>query len=87
MHCIECVINNVTILHLRCSLLYIVSGHKLCIYRGKKKAKWIERILCRNYTLKHVIEGKLEGRIKVKVRSIRPKHRLDDLRKRDDTGN
>jgi len=30
---------------------------------NKRKAKWIGHILCRNCTVKHVIEEKIEGRI------------------------
>jgi hypothetical protein len=29
----------------------------------RRKADWISHILCRNYLLKHVTEGKTEGRI------------------------
>jgi hypothetical protein len=29
----------------------------------RRKANWIGHILCRNCLLKHVIEGKLEGRV------------------------
>jgi hypothetical protein len=31
----------------------------------RRKANWIVHILLRNYLLKHVIEGKLEGRIEM----------------------
>jgi hypothetical protein len=31
----------------------------------RRKAKWIGHILCRNCLLKHVIEGRLKGRIEV----------------------
>jgi hypothetical protein len=31
----------------------------------RRKAKWIGHILRRNWFLKHVIEGKLEGRIEM----------------------
>jgi hypothetical protein len=46
-------------------------------------------VLHKNSLLKHVIEGKIEGRIKVKERrGRRRKQLLDDLRKkREDTGN
>jgi hypothetical protein len=44
--------------------------------------------LRRNCLLKHVIEGKLEGRIEMTGRrGRRHKQLLDDLRKREDTGN
>ena len=29
----------------------------------KRKPNWIGHILCRNYLLKHVIEGKIKGEI------------------------
>jgi len=31
----------------------------------RRKANWVGHILCRNCLLKHVIEGKIEGRIEV----------------------
>jgi hypothetical protein len=34
----------------------------------RRKADWIGHILRRNCLLKHVIEGNIEGRIKVKTR-------------------
>jgi hypothetical protein len=33
--------------------------------RKRRKANWIGHILCRNYILEHVIEGKTDGGIKV----------------------
>ena len=42
-----------------------------------RKANWIGHILCRNCLLKHVIEGKIEGRVEV---TGRPKHLLDELK-------
>jgi hypothetical protein len=49
----------------------------------RRKANWIGHILCRNCFLKHVIEGKLEGRIeKTGRRGIRCKQLLDDLREK-----
>ena len=47
---------------------------------SRKKANWIGDILRRNCLLKHVIEGKIEGRIEVTVRSGgRHKQLQDDL--------
>jgi hypothetical protein len=47
----------------------------------KRKANWIGHILRRNCLLKHVIEGKLEGRIEMaKIRGRRRKQLLDDLK-------
>jgi hypothetical protein len=34
----------------------------------RRKANWIGHILCRNCVLKHVFEGKIEGRIEVRGR-------------------
>jgi hypothetical protein len=45
----------------------------------RRKANWIGHILRRNCLLKHVIEGKIEGRIEVTGRrGIRRKQLLDD---------
>jgi hypothetical protein len=49
----------------------------------RKKANSNAHILCRNYILKHVFEGKIEGRIDVRGRrGIRSKQLLDDLKKK-----
>ena len=48
----------------------------------RSKANWIGHILCRNYLLKRVIEGKIEGKIVVTGRGEkRCKQLLDDLKK------
>jgi hypothetical protein len=45
----------------------------------RRKANWIGDILRRNCLLKHVIEGKLEGRIEITARrGRRRKQLLDD---------
>jgi hypothetical protein len=47
----------------------------------RRKANWIGHILHRNFLLKHVIEGKLEGRIEMTGRrGRRRKQLLDDLK-------
>jgi hypothetical protein len=49
----------------------------------RRKANWIGHILRRNCLLKHVIEGKLERRMKVTGRRRRRRRRkqvLDDLK-------
>jgi hypothetical protein len=46
----------------------------------RRKANWIGHMLCRNYLLKHVIEGKVEGRIEMTGR--RRKQLLDDLKEK-----
>ena len=49
----------------------------------KKKANWTGHILSRNCLLKHVIEGKIKGRIEVMGRrGRRRKKPLDDLTKK-----
>jgi hypothetical protein len=49
----------------------------------RRKGNWIGHILRRNCLLKHVIEGKLEGRIEMTVRrGRRRKQLLDDLKER-----
>jgi hypothetical protein len=48
-----------------------------------RKANWIGHILRRNCLLKHVIEGKLEGRIEMTGRrGTRRKQLLDDLKEK-----
>jgi hypothetical protein len=50
---------------------------------ARRKADWIGHILCRNCFLKHITEGKIEGRIEVTgIRGRRHKQLLDDLKKR-----
>jgi hypothetical protein len=53
----------------------------------RRKANWIDHILRRNCVLRHVIEGKLEGRIEVTGRRERCKQLLDDLKEQEYTGN
>jgi hypothetical protein len=54
----------------------------------RRKADWIGHILLRNCLLKHVIEGKLEGRIEMAGRRGKcvSSYRMT-LRKREGTGN
>jgi hypothetical protein len=50
---------------------------------SKRKANWIGHILRRNCLLRHVIEGKMKGRIEVTGRrGRRSKELLDDLKER-----
>jgi hypothetical protein len=54
----------------------------------RRKANWIGHILRRNCLLKHMIEGKLEGRIEVMGRRGRyVSSYWTPLRKREHTGN
>jgi hypothetical protein len=49
----------------------------------KRKANWICHILCRNYLLKRVIKGTIQGEIKVTGRQGRRCRKvLDDLKER-----
>jgi len=49
----------------------------------RRNANWIGHILHMNFLLKHVIEGKIEGRIAVTGRRVRRREQLlDDLKKR-----
>jgi hypothetical protein len=49
----------------------------------RRKANWIGHILLRSCLLKHVIEGKLEGRIEMKGRrGIRRKQLLNGLKEK-----
>jgi hypothetical protein len=49
----------------------------------RRKANWIDHILRRNCLLKHVTEGKLEGRIKMTGRRGRRRMQLlDDLKEK-----
>jgi hypothetical protein len=49
----------------------------------RRKANWIGHILRRNCLLKHVIEGKIEGRIEITGRrGRRRKQLLDDLKEK-----
>jgi len=53
----------------------------------RRKAKWIGHVLRRKGLLKHVIGGKVEGRIIVTGRrGIRSKQLLDDPKETRDTG-
>jgi hypothetical protein len=50
---------------------------------GKRKAKWVGHILCRNCLLQQVIEGKIKAGIKVIGRRGRGLRKLlDDLKER-----
>ena len=49
----------------------------------RRKANWIGHILRRNCLLKHVIEGKIEGRVEVTGRRGRRRGQLlDDIKKK-----
>jgi hypothetical protein len=58
-------------------------GQEYPTYKKRRKANWIGHILRRNCLLKHVIEGKLEGRIEMTGRrGRRRKQLLDDLKEK-----
>jgi hypothetical protein len=48
------------------------------VHVKRKRANWISHILSKNCLLKHVIEGKIEGK---GTRRIRHKQLVDDLKK------
>jgi len=55
--------------------------YKLCTTK-RNKARWIGLVLFKNCLLKHVVEGKREGRIEVTGRrGRRCKKILDDIKK------
>jgi hypothetical protein len=54
----------------------------------KRRANWIHHILRSNSLLKHIVKGKIEGRMHVmERRGRRRKQLLVNFRKREDTGN
>jgi hypothetical protein len=58
-------------------VLHIVKEERNILHTIKRrKANWIGHILRRNCLLKHVIEGKIEGRIKVAGRRGRWRKKL-----------
>jgi len=63
-------------------VLQIVKGERNILRAAKRrKVNWIGHILSRNFISKHVIEGKIEGRIVVTGRrGRRRKQLLDDLK-------
>jgi hypothetical protein len=65
-------------------VLHRVTVERNILYTIKiRKANWIGHILRRNCLLKHVIEGKLEGRIEMTGRrGRRRKQLLDDLKEK-----
>jgi hypothetical protein len=69
-------------------LLDSQGGEEYPTYSKVRKANWIGHILYRNCLLKHVIEGKREGRLEETGRlGRRCKQLLDELRIRKYTGN
>jgi hypothetical protein len=67
--------------HVRNEVLHRLKEERNILHTIKgRKANWIGHILHRNCLLKHVIEGKLEGRIEITGRrKRRRKQLLDDL--------
>jgi hypothetical protein len=58
-------------------VLYRVKEERNILHTiNRRKAKWIGHILRRNCLLKHVIEGKLEGRIEMMGRRGRRRKQL-----------
>jgi hypothetical protein len=66
--------------------MYSQEREKCHIYNKKRKTNWNGHILRRNCLLKHVSEGKIEGRIEVTGRrGKRRKQTLDVLKERENT--
>jgi replicative superfamily II helicase len=64
-------------------VLHRVKEERNIVHTIKRKANWIGHILRRNCLLKHVIEGKLEGRIEMTGRRGRRRKQLvDDLKEK-----
>jgi hypothetical protein len=59
-------------------VLHSQSGEEYATYSKRRKANWIGHILRRNCLLKHVIEGKIEGRTEVTGRRGRRRKQLLD---------
>jgi hypothetical protein len=58
----------------------VKKGGEECPTYSRRKANWISHILRRNCLLKHIIEGKIRGRIEVTgTRGRRCTQLLDDL--------
>jgi hypothetical protein len=70
--------------HVRNAVLHRVKEERNILHTIKRrKANCIGHILCRNCLLKHMIEGKLEGRIEIMGRKARRlKRLLDDLKEK-----
>jgi hypothetical protein len=70
--------------NVRNEVLLRVSEHRNILHGiRKRKSNWIGHILRRNYLLKQVIEGKINGEMEVTGRRGRKlKKLLDDLRER-----
>jgi hypothetical protein len=70
-------VRNEEVLHRVQEERYILHSIKI------RKANWVSHILRRNCLLKHVTEGKLEGRIEMMGRrGTRRKQLLDDLKEK-----
>jgi hypothetical protein len=59
----------------------MVKEERNVLHTIKWKSNWFGHILCKNCLLKHIIEGKIEGRIEVQGRrGRRNKQVLDELK-------
>jgi hypothetical protein len=69
--------------HVRNEVLRRVQRKRNILHTVKRrKANWIDHVLCRNCLVKYIIEGKIEGGTEVTRRRRRiRKQLLDDLRK------
>jgi hypothetical protein len=62
--------------HKHLALYYSIILHTIT----RRKANWIGHILCSNWLIKHVIEGKRKGKLEMGKRGRRRKQLLDDLK-------
>jgi hypothetical protein len=67
---------------LRNEILHRVKEERDVLHTIKvRKANWIGHVLCRNFLLKHITEGKIEGGMEVTGRrGKRRKQLLNDLK-------
>jgi hypothetical protein len=64
-------------------LLRVKEQRNILHEMSKRKANWIDQILCRKCLLQQVIEGKIKGGVEVTGRRERKRRKLlDDLKER-----
>jgi hypothetical protein len=69
--------------HVRNEVLHRVRDERDILHTINRTANWIDHILHRNCLLKHIIEGRTEGRIEVMGRrGRRCKQLLDNLKEK-----
>ena len=62
-------------------VLHMVKEERNALHTIKRKSNWFGHIVCKNCLLKHITEGKIEGRIEIQGRrGRRNKQVLDELK-------